>query len=65
MKQSKIHPTTNELMQNRKISVRVRELQEEGRKRHNVTVASLTEQLQNAYVLAMQMVHAAAVVEAT
>ena len=52
-------------MQNRKISVRVRKLQEEGRKRHNVTVASLTEQLQNAYVLAMQMVHAAAVVEAT
>ncbi|MCS5580122.1 MAG: hypothetical protein NZ837_06270 [Gammaproteobacteria bacterium] len=64
MKQSKIHPTTNELMQNRKISVRVRELQEEGRKRHNVTVNSLTEQLRDACGLAMQTGHATAEVGA-
>ncbi len=52
-------------MQNLKISIRVREVQEEGRKRHDVTVPSLTEQLQDAYGLAMQTGHTAGAVVAT
>ena len=62
-------PTINRaahgLVENSKVTARIGELQEEGRKRHNITIASLTEQLQDAYGLAMQTGHAAAAVGAT
>ena len=65
MKKSTIHRTAHELMQNSKVAARIGDLQEEGRKRHDITVDSLTEQLQDAYGLAMQTGHAAAAVGAT
>jgi phage terminase small subunit len=65
MKKSTIHRTAHALMQNSKVAARIGDLQEEGRKRHDITVASLTEQLQDAYGLAMQTGHAAAAVGAT
>jgi hypothetical protein len=42
-------------------AARIGELQEEGRNRHDITVASLTEQLQDAYGLAMLTGHVAVV----
>ena len=65
MKSTTINRAAHGLAKNCKISARIGELQEEGRKRHDITVASLTEQLQDAYGLAMQTGHAAAAVGAT
>jgi phage terminase small subunit len=65
MKNTTINRAAHGLAQNCKISARIRKLQEEGRKRHDVTVDLLTEQLQDAYGLAMQTGHAAATVGAT
>ena len=53
MKQENVGQRAKELIDNSKVSKRVRELPGEGRKRHDITIASLTEQLQNAYGLAM------------
>ena len=53
------------MIDNSKVAARIGGLQEEGRNRHDITVASLTEQLQDAYGLAMQTGHAAAAVGAT
>jgi len=58
-------PSPHSLVENSKIGARIGELQEEGRNRHDITVASLTEQLQDAYGLAIQTGHAAAAVGAT
>ena len=65
MKNTTINRAAHGLVENRKIEERVGELQTEGRNRHDITVASLTEQLQDAYGLAMQTGHAAAAVGAT
>jgi len=59
MKNTTINRAAHGLVNNRKISAKIGELLEEGRKRHDITVASLTEQLQDAYGLAMQPGHAA------
>jgi hypothetical protein len=65
MKKQNVARRAKELIDNSKVSARIAELLEEGRKRHDITVASLTEQLQDAYGLAMQTGHATATVEAT
>ncbi len=65
MKNTTINRAAHNLVENSKISARIGGLQEEGRKHHDITVASLTEQLQDAYDLAMQTGHAAAAVGAT
>jgi phage terminase small subunit len=65
MKNTTINRAAHGLAKNSKISARIGELQEEGRKRHDITVGSLTEQLQAAYGLAMQTGHAATPVGAT
>ena len=65
MKSATINRAAHGLAENSKITARIGELQEEGRKRHDITVASLTEQLQDAYGLAMQTGHTAAAVGAT
>ena len=64
-KNTTINQTAHDLVNNTKIEARIGGLLEEGRRRHDITVASLTEQLQNAYGLAMQTGHAAAAVGAT
>jgi len=51
MKNTTINRTAHALVQNSKVAARIGDLQEEGRKRHDITVASLTEQLQGAYGL--------------
>ncbi len=65
MKNTTINRAAHGLVENCKVGARIGELQEEGRKRHYVTVDSLTEQLQDAYGLAMQTGHTAAAVGAT
>ena len=65
MKNTTINRAAHGLVNNTKIETRIEELQEEGRKRHDITVASLTEQLQDAYGLAMQTGHAVTAVGAT
>ena len=65
MKNTTINRAAHDLVENSKVSARIGGLQEKGRKRHDITVASLTEQLQDAYGLAMQTGHAAAAVGAT
>ena len=65
MKNTTINRAAHDLVENSKVTARIGELQEVGRKRHDITVASLTEQLQDAYGLAMQTGHAAAAVGAT
>jgi phage terminase small subunit len=65
MKNTTINRAAHDLVENSKISARIGELQEKGRKRHDITVDSLTEQLQDAYGLAMQTGHAAAAVGAS
>ena len=64
MKNATINRTAHSLVNHTKIEARIGELLEEGRKRHDITVDSLTEQLQDAYGLAMQTGHAAAAVGA-
>jgi phage terminase small subunit len=65
MKKENVGRRAKELIDNSKVAARIGRLQEEGRKRHDVTVASLTEQLQDAYGLAIQTGHAAAAVGVT
>jgi len=65
MKNTTVNRAAHDLVENSNITARIGELQEEGRKRHDVTVDLLTEQLQDAYGLAMQTGHAAAAVGAT
>ncbi len=52
MKDSVIHVKASELLKNGKVEVRVAELLESHRARHNVTVDSITERLDKAYVVA-------------
>ena len=59
MKNTTINRAAHDLVANSKVTARIGELQEEGRKRHDVSVDLLTEQLQDAYGLAMQTGHAA------
>jgi len=56
MKNTTTNRAAHGLVENRKVSARIGKLQEEGRKRHDITLASLTEQLQDAYSLAMRRV---------
>ena len=65
MKSTTINRAAHDLVENSKVTARIGGLLEEGRNRHDVTVDSLTEQLQDAYGLAMQTGHAAAAVGAT
>ena len=65
MKNTTVNRAAHDLVENSNITARIGELQEEGRKRHDVTVDLLTEQLQDAYGLAMQTGHAAVAVGAT
>ena len=65
MKKENVGRRAKELIDNSKVAARIGGLLEVGRNRHDITVASLTEQLQDAYGLAMQTGHAAAAVGAT
>ena len=65
MKKENVGRRAKELIDNSKVAARIGGLLEEGRNRHDITVASLTEQLPDAYGLAMQTGHAAAAVGAT
>ena len=61
MKKENVGRRAKELIDNSKVAARIGGLLEEGRNRHDITVASLTEQLQDAYGLAMQTGDTAAI----
>jgi len=64
MKPEVIHVKANELLNNGKVTVRIEELQAEHRKRHAVTVDSLTIELDKAKEFAYQHESPAAVISA-
>jgi hypothetical protein len=64
MQNTTINQTAHGLVNNGRISARIGVLLEEGRKHHDIPIASLPEQLQGAYSQAMQTGHAAAAVGA-
>ena len=65
MTDKQIHEEACKLFAIPKVSQRVKELQEQARERHNVTVDSLTEQLQAAYDEAKNNGQSGAMVQAT
>ena len=65
MKPETINRTAKDLVDNRKIAARLEELREEHRKRHAVTVESLTRELDEARQMAMEDRQASVMVSAT
>ena len=60
-----IHVAASQLLDNPKVSIRVKELKEQHAKRHNVTVDSITAELEEARNLAMQEKQTASAVSAS
>ena len=65
MKPETIHRAAHELFQNPKVAARVAELQEEHRKHHDITVESITEELEEARSSALQNKQSSAAVNAS
>ena len=64
MKPETVNRSAKELLDNPKITARIQELQEAHRERHDVTVDSLTEELEEARKLAIKNEQPSAVVQA-
>lgn len=54
MKDNAIHVSASQLLANPKIAIRVKEARESSAKRHDITIAKLTDMLVDAYHLAMK-----------
>ena len=65
MKPVSVHQAAKELLDNPKITLRIRELQAAHRQRHDVTVDRLTDELEEARFAAMVFGHVSAAVAAT
>ena len=65
MKKESVNRNAKALMDNIKISTRIKELQAEHKKRHMVTVDSLTKELEEARALALQTEQSTSMVSAT